>query len=177
MEVEQPKTSKRRALLLLNCIVLSIGQSAGPLLMRLYFLHGGNRVWFCTWLQTVGWPIILLPLTIAFLQRRKTDLTSKFFLMKLRLVVAFAVLGVITGLDNYLYTYGVARLPVSTSSLIIASQLAFTAGFSFLLVKQNFTSHSINAVFLLTIGRGFWLCIQAKTSRRVNRLKSMLWDF
>ncbi|GKV09424.1 hypothetical protein SLEP1_g20929 [Rubroshorea leprosula] len=153
MEAEQPKTTGRRALLL-NCIVLSIGHCTGPLVARLYFLHGGNRVWLSSWLQTGGWPIILLPLTIAFLQRRKIDPTSKFFLMKLRLFVASAVIGVITGCDDYLYAYGVARLPVSTYSLIIASQLAFTAGFSFLLVKQKFTSYSINAVFLLTIGAG-----------------------
>lgn len=63
-----------------------------------------------------------------------------------------AVIGLLTGLDNYLFSYGMARLPVSTSSLIIASQLAFTAGFAFLLVKQRFTSYTVNAVVLLTIG-------------------------
>lgn len=65
---------------------------------------------------------------------------------------ASAIIGILTGLDNYLYAYGVARLPVSTSSLIIASQLAFTAAFAFLLVKQKLTSYSLNAVFLLTLG-------------------------
>ncbi|CAM8942950.1 unnamed protein product [Rhodiola kirilowii] len=72
--------------------------------------------------------------------------------MKLPLLVGSAFIGVITGLDDYLYAYGVARLPVSTSSLIIASQLAFTAFFAFLLVKQKFTSYSINAIFLLVVG-------------------------
>ncbi|PKI47286.1 hypothetical protein CRG98_032319 [Punica granatum] len=57
--------------------------------------------------------------------------------MKPFLFVASAVVGILTGLDDYLYAYGAARLPVSTSSLIIASQLAFTAGFAFLLVKQS----------------------------------------
>ena len=47
-----------------------------------------------------------------------------------------------------------ARLPISTAALIIATQLAFTAGFAFLLVKQKFTSFSINAVVLLTVGAG-----------------------
>nr|GMD68357.1 purine permease 3-like [Ipomoea batatas] len=50
---------------------------------------------------------------------------------------------------NYVYTYGVAKLPVSTSSLIVASQLAFTADAAFVLLKQRFT---VNAVVLLTIG-------------------------
>ncbi|KAK2659845.1 hypothetical protein Ddye_006378 [Dipteronia dyeriana] len=72
--------------------------------------------------------------------------------MKPPLFIASSVVGIIAGLDNYLYAYGMARLPVSTSALIIASQLAFTAGFAFLLVKQKFTSFSVNAVFLLSIG-------------------------
>nr|GMD85050.1 purine permease 1-like [Ipomoea batatas] len=66
--------------------------------------------------------------------------------------IAAALLGVLVGVDNYLYSYGIAKLPVSTSSLIIATQLAFTAGFAFLLVKQKFTAFSINAVILLTVG-------------------------
>ncbi|KAK2971804.1 hypothetical protein RJ640_018493 [Escallonia rubra] len=41
--------------------------------------------------------------------------------------------GILTGLDDYFAAYGVSRLPVSPSALIIATQLAFTAGFAFLL--------------------------------------------
>ncbi|KAL8256646.1 hypothetical protein R6Q59_031713 [Mikania micrantha] len=72
--------------------------------------------------------------------------------MRPRVFFAAAVLGVMTGLDDYLYACGVARLPVSTTTLIIASQLSFTAFFAFLLVKQKFTPYTINAVVLLTIG-------------------------
>ncbi|KAH1113280.1 hypothetical protein J1N35_006658 [Gossypium stocksii] len=52
-------------------------------------------------------------------------------------------------LHGTIYAYGLSRLPVSTASLIIALQLAFTAVFAFLLVKQKFTAYSINAVFAL----------------------------
>ena len=55
---------------------------------------------------------------------------------------------------NERFTYGIAKLPISTSALIIASQLAFTAAFAFLLVKQKFTSYFVNAIFLLSIGAG-----------------------
>lgn len=122
--------------------------------MRLYFIHGGKRVWFSSWLETGGWPIIFLPLIILYFHRRITKPSSqtKLFNMKPFLFIASTVVGILTGFDDYLYAYGVARLPVSTSSLIIASQLAFTAVFAFLLVKQKFTSYSINAVVLITIG-------------------------
>ncbi|KAM7257003.1 hypothetical protein ACFE04_012744 [Oxalis oulophora] len=158
METEQipKKPSVSKALLVLNCVLLAIGTCGGPLLMRLYFLHGGNRVWFSSWLATGAWPIFLFPLTVAYFQRHLAEPTkpTKIFLMKPPLFLVSAVIGLITGVDNYLYAYGVARLPVSTSSLIVASQLAFTAVFAYLLVKQKFDYYSMNAVFLLTFAAG-----------------------
>ncbi|GAV83238.1 TPT domain-containing protein [Cephalotus follicularis] len=144
------------ALLLINVTLLFIGTCGGPLLMRLYFTHGGKRIWFSSWLETGGWPILLIPLTIAYVRRRlsKPSTPTKIFYMKPLLFLASTVVGILSGVDNYLYAYGVALLPVSTSSLVIASQLAFTAGFAFLLVKQKFTSYSINAVVLLSVGAG-----------------------
>ncbi|KAK3230991.1 hypothetical protein Dsin_002872 [Dipteronia sinensis] len=120
------------------------------MLGRLYFLHGGKRVWFSSWLLTASLPVILLPITINYYMQRRNSTPSspiktKLFSIKPPIFLAAAVIGDLTGLDDYLYAYGVARLPVSTSSLIIASQLAFTAGCAFLLVKQKFTSYSINA--------------------------------
>ncbi|KAL4580746.1 hypothetical protein LXL04_016948 [Taraxacum kok-saghyz] len=64
---------------------------------------------------------------------------------------AAAVIGVLTGVDDFLYACGVSRLPVSTTSLIIASQLGFTAFFAFLLVKQKFTPYSIMALYGLVL--------------------------
>lgn len=141
--------------------MLLVGVCGGPLILRLYFIHGGNRVWLSSFLQTAGFPIIILPLSVSYIVRRRRIPTTiddttklKMVIMKLPLFVASCVIGVVIGLDDYLYSYGVARLPVSTSSLIVASQLAFTAVFAFFLVKQKFTAYSINAVFLLTLGAG-----------------------
>ena len=130
MELEsQGNPAMNKVLLILSCILLFIG-GGGPLIMRLYFIHGGKRVWFSSWLQTGGWPIILLPLIITYFNRRaKQGTSTKLFFMKPPLFIASAVIGILTGFVDYLYAYGVARLPVSTSSLIIASQLAFTAAF------------------------------------------------
>jgi hypothetical protein len=66
MELEaQGNTAMKKVLLILNCILLSIGNCSGPLIMRLYFIHGGKRVWLSSWLKTGGWPIVLLPLTVV----------------------------------------------------------------------------------------------------------------
>ncbi|XP_076900695.1 purine permease 1-like isoform X3 [Bidens hawaiensis] len=155
--VAKVSPAAKNTLLILNCILLSIGNCGGPLIMRLYFLHGGNRVWLSSFLETGGWPVIIIVLIILYFHRRATgkdrnNKRTKFIYMRPRLFLAVAFIGIITGLDDYLYAYGVARLPVSTSSLIIASQLGFTAFFAFVLVKQKFTAFSINAVVLLTVG-------------------------
>ncbi|XP_004242795.2 purine permease 3-like [Solanum lycopersicum] len=166
MTTQEDSWRRKKFLLAINCIILAIGNCGGPLITRLYFLKGGERIWLSSWLETVGWPIVLVPLSFSYFNRRRefrgkitTDNNNdndnnnaKFILMTRRIFVASIGIGILTGFDNYLYAYGVAKLPVSTSALVIASQLAFTAGFAFLLVKQKFTSYSINSIFLLTLG-------------------------
>ncbi|XP_073064417.1 purine permease 3-like [Primulina eburnea] len=154
MEVQAATTTAamRRIFLIINCIILSVGNCGGPLIMRLYFIRGGKRIWFSSWLETAGWPIILIPLLVSYLRRRRNNPGTELFFMKPQVFLAAAVIGILTGFDDYLYAYGVAKLPVSTSSLLIATQLAFTAAFAFLLVKQKFTAYSINSVVLLTVG-------------------------
>ncbi|CAN8304045.1 unnamed protein product [Cochlearia groenlandica] len=143
-------------LVIINCIILAIGNCGGPLIMRLYLNNGGNKIWFSTFLETAGFPIILIPLFISYQNRLKTNTTqghyTTFFLVKPRLLVATTIIGILTGLDNYLYAYGIAYLPVSTAALIIASQLAFIAIFSYFMVNHKFTPFTINAVVLLTVG-------------------------
>ncbi|MCD7473229.1 hypothetical protein HAX54_014940 [Datura stramonium] len=143
----------RRILLLINCLILAVGVCGGPLMMRLYFVEGGSRIWLSSWLQTGGWPFTFIPLAILYLYRRKTEGSdAKIYFITPRIFVASFIIGVITGLDDFLYSWGASKLPVSTSSLLIAAQLAFTAIGAFFIVKLKFTSYSINAVVLLTIG-------------------------
>ncbi|XP_045823893.1 purine permease 1-like [Trifolium pratense] len=168
-EAKEEKTERKmkKILLIINCLILALGNSGGPLIMRLYFIHGGKRVWLSSFLETAGFPLMLLPLTVSYIKRRRinhrpppsttTVITTEklnIISMKPPLFFAAAFIGILTGLDDYLYAFGVARLPISTSALIIASQLGFTAVFAFILVKQKFTAFSVNAVVLLTVGAG-----------------------
>ncbi|KAK6786700.1 hypothetical protein RDI58_015225 [Solanum bulbocastanum] len=61
-------------------------------------------------------------------------------------------IGILQGISNYSYSYGVAKLPISTNGLLTSTQLAFIAHFAFIIVRLKLTSYSINSVFLLTIG-------------------------
>ncbi|CAL0326470.1 unnamed protein product [Lupinus luteus] len=159
-EAENKKFLKK-ILLIINCIIQITGTCGSPLVLRLYFIHGGHRVWLSSFLQAAGFPILLIPLSISYIMRRRryhhhhiTTVTTKpkIFTMKLPLFIVFTIVGLLLGLDNILYSKGLASLPVSTASLVIATQLAFTAVFAFLLVRQKFTPYSLNAIIMLILG-------------------------
>ncbi|KAJ0984631.1 hypothetical protein J5N97_002987 [Dioscorea zingiberensis] len=160
----------KRSLVILNCVLLAVGNTAGPLLSRLYFQGGGHRQWLSSWLETGGWPVIFIPLIISYYYRLKHDTLAKPYFMTPRIFAACTVLGLLTGIDDFLYAYGLAFLPVSTSALLISTQLAFTALFAFLIVKQKFTPYSINAVALLTVGAVI-LGLHGSTDRPANVTK------
>lgn len=141
----------RTVLLIFNAVLLAVGNCGNPLLTRLYFLRGGKRVWFSTWQQTAAWPVICVPLVVSYLHRRRQSKNAELFLITPFLLASAAAVGLLMGVNNYLYTYGVAKLPVSTSSLILSSQLAFTAVFAYFLVRQKFTASTVNAVVQLTL--------------------------
>uniref|UniRef100_A0ACD5XHH1 Uncharacterized protein n=1 Tax=Avena sativa TaxID=4498 RepID=A0ACD5XHH1_AVESA len=130
------------------CLVL-LG-AGGPLLLRIYFVHGGQSLWLSALLQMIGWPLLLPPMCVSLFRGRRHGIAN--LLLPPRLVGAAAVLGVFYAVSGYVYGMGSQALPLSTSSLLIATQLAFTAIFAFLLVGLRFTPFSANAVVLLTIG-------------------------
>ncbi|CAD6218894.1 unnamed protein product [Miscanthus lutarioriparius] len=154
------RTTLRNPLLVVNFVLMVVASAGGPLFLRAYFLHGGARKWLSAFLQTAGFPLLLVPLCVSFSRRRRRDRDdtpakssrTPFFLMTPRLLAASSAIGLMTGLDDLLYAYGLAYLPVSTSSILISTQLAFTAAFALLLVRQRFTAFSVNAVALLSAG-------------------------
>ncbi|KAJ8539495.1 hypothetical protein K7X08_013747 [Anisodus acutangulus] len=153
MEDQALSRNMRIFLLIINTLVMAVGICGGPLIMRLYFVEGGSRIWLSSWLQTSGWPLTLIPLAILYFYRRKTEGSdAKFYFITPRIFVASFIIGVLMGLDAFLYSWGSSSLPVSTSSLLIAGQLVFTAIGAYFIVKLKFTPYSINALVLLIVG-------------------------
>ncbi|TVU48127.1 hypothetical protein EJB05_07753, partial [Eragrostis curvula] len=130
------------------CLVL-IG-AGGPLLLRIYFVHGGQRLWLSAALQISGWPLLLAPIGVSLFRGRRHGVLN--LLLPPRLAGAGAVLGALYAASCFVYALGSQALPLSSSSLLQATQLAFTAVFAFLFVGLRFTPFSANAVVLLTIG-------------------------
>ncbi|KAF8776123.1 hypothetical protein HU200_003809 [Digitaria exilis] len=131
------------------CLVLV--SATGPLLLRVYFVHGGTRLFLSAFLQISGWPLLLPPICVSLFRRRRSHGVSNL-LIPARLAGAAAVLGAFYAISCFVYALGSQALPLSTSSLLQATQLAFTAVFAFLFVGLRFTPFSANAVMLLTIG-------------------------
>ncbi|KAM2799826.1 hypothetical protein COP1_004618 [Malus domestica] len=140
------------------CTVFVIaGQSAATLLARLYYDKGGKSKWLGALVQLAGFPILL---PYYFFPTKRTNPTTNIRTSTtpeskepstLILASIYVSLGLLIALGCFLYSVGLSYLPVSTYSLICASQLAFNALFSFFLNSQKFTLYIVNALVLLTI--------------------------
>ncbi|XP_062096152.1 purine permease 21-like [Humulus lupulus] len=165
-ESNQPTSPQSRKLTLwvrigiYSLFVLS-GQAVATLLGRLYYERGGQSKWLATLVQLAGFPI-LLPYYFIPIKRFKTktnhtttSTTTNSIQSKkpstLLVTSIYLVLGLIIAVDCYLYSVGLMYLPVSTFSIICASQLAFNAFFSFFFNSLKFTPYIINSLVLLTI--------------------------
>lgn len=140
----------RPSLLVILSACLVLMGAGGPLLLRVYFVHGGKRLFLSAMLQISGWPLLLPPICVSLYRSRRHGVAK--LLLPPRLAGAAAVLGALYAVSCFMYALGSQALPLSTSSLLLATQLAFTAVFAFLFVGLRFTPFSANAVVLLTIG-------------------------
>ncbi|KAJ0791455.1 putative purine permease, plant [Helianthus annuus] len=121
------------------------------MLGRLYFNRGGNSKWMATLVQTVGFPL-MFPLILMYLPS-KTPSTQQQITKEpswITLLMLYTFLGAFLAADCMLYTYGLNFLPVSTYTLICASQLAFNALFSYFLNGQKLTPFIANSLVLLS---------------------------
>lgn len=129
---------------------LVVGQSAATLLGRFYYDQGGNSKWMATFVQSAGFPI-LIPLFFFFKSSQKNESSSRKKPSRLSLYMIYLFFGLLLAGDNLMYSYGMLYLPVSTYSLISASQLAFNCLFSLLLNAQKFTALILNSVVIVTM--------------------------
>ncbi|KAI8001000.1 Purine permease 21 [Camellia lanceoleosa] len=126
------------------------GQSVALLWGRLYFDKGGKSKWMATLVQTAGFPV-LLPFYISPTKNKPTNNDHTKPPSALTLASLYVFLGVFLVAVAMLYSIGLLNLPVSTYSLVCASQLGFNALFSYFLNSQKFTPFIVNFLVLLTI--------------------------
>ncbi|CAI0546208.1 unnamed protein product [Linum tenue] len=138
------------ALLVTNYLLLFVGSISSTLLSRYYFIHKGRSRWVSTWVQTAGFPLLLPPIYLPYYLFRSTP-RRPFSHFTLPILLLSLLVGLLLGLNNLLFSWGNSYLPVSTSSLLLSSQLLFTLILSVLIVKQKVTFQNLNCVILLTL--------------------------
>ncbi|CAN6975030.1 unnamed protein product [Brassica rapa subsp. trilocularis] len=129
---------------------LFVGSIASSLLAKYYFVHGGSSRWVSTWVQSAGFPLLLGLIYFPHFVF-KTTKRRPFTRFTHRHLLFSVVIGLILGFNNFLFSWGTSYLPVSTSSLLLSTQLIFTLILSVIIVKQKVTFSNLNCVVLLTL--------------------------
>ncbi|GKV53709.1 hypothetical protein SLEP1_g60226 [Rubroshorea leprosula] len=150
-EHDQKSITKNRylPLLITNYFCLFLGSVSSTLISKYYFLHKGSSRWVSTWVQSAGFPLLLFPIFLPCYLKctpRKpfTNFTPKLLILSI-------LIGLMLGINNLLFSWGNSYLPVSTSSLLLSSQLVFNLILSVIIVKQRVTFTNLNCVVLLTL--------------------------
>lgn len=152
-------TSKNRKrwlhIFIYSFFVLSC-QATATILGRLYYTNGGKSKWMGSLVQLIGFPVLVLFRFFSTIrnQPETTTTNTRCFIHLSSLTTIGSVyigIGLLVSAICYLSTFGLLYLPVSSFSLIWASQLVFTAFFSYLLNSQKFTPFIVNSLFLLII--------------------------
>ncbi|KAL8496166.1 hypothetical protein ACS0TY_020037 [Phlomoides rotata] len=148
---QKSKPSKHYTLLLIiNYLFLFVGSLSSTLISKFYFVHRGSSRWVSTWVQSAGFPLLILPIYLPFFLFKSTR-RRPFSGFTTALFLSSTVVGVFIGVNNFLFSWGTSYLPVSTSSLLLSSQLIFNLILSVIIVKQKITFTNLNCVMLLTL--------------------------
>ncbi|WZZ79415.1 hypothetical protein YC2023_099987 [Brassica napus] len=116
--VPQIKNYKRWFRLSIYVFFVLFFQPLATILGRLYYENGGESTYVVTLLSLVGFPLLLTNQTTEV---NRYKLQSVPFL---HIASAYMCTGLLVSANAYLYAIGLLYLPVSTYSLISASQLA-----------------------------------------------------
>lgn len=145
-----PHTKNYTLLLIINYACLIIGSVAAAFLTKFYFIHNGSSRWVSTWVQTAGFPLLLPPILLPYYLFHSTT-RRPFSGFTITLTLLSTLVGIFLGVSNLLFSWGTSYLPVSTSSLLLSTQLLFNLILSVLIVKQAVTFKNLNCVILLTL--------------------------
>ncbi|XP_016465200.1 purine permease 21-like [Nicotiana tabacum] len=146
----------------IHAFIVLASQSVATILGKLYYDKGGNSTWLASLTQTIGFPILLIPMIIlnndnkiktpkleeGMISHNDVDVKSPSVKVLLSIYV---FLGFLLGVGCVLYSKGLLYLPTSTFSLISASQLGFNVLFSLFMRLQKITLFVSNSIVLLTI--------------------------
>ncbi|KFK28498.1 hypothetical protein AALP_AA7G003700 [Arabis alpina] len=174
--VSETKNYKQWLRVSIYVIFVLFCQPLATILERLYYENGGKSTYVVTLLQLIGFPVLML---FRFFSRiRQPKSTESSFGQGpsfTTLALVYICTGLLVSAYAYLSAVGLLYLPVSTFSLILASQLAFTAFFSFFLNSQKFTPFIVNSLFLLTVSSALLVSnTESQNTSNVSRVQYVI---
>ncbi|CAH2034622.1 unnamed protein product [Thlaspi arvense] len=146
----KPPVKRSLGLLIATYSCLFVGSIGSSLLSKYYFVHHGKSLWVSTWVQSAGFPLLLFLIYFPHFVF-KTTTRRPFTRFTRRHLLAGVLIGFVLGFNNFLFSWGNSYLPVSTSSLLLSTQLIFTLLLAVVIVKQKVTFSNLNCVVLLTL--------------------------
>uniref|UniRef100_M4DJ18 Uncharacterized protein n=1 Tax=Brassica campestris TaxID=3711 RepID=M4DJ18_BRACM len=133
--------------ILLSTILVIVGQSVAKLLENFYYdqinrseydeSRQNDGVWTQALLQTVGFPLLLLPFIILTAKNRRNNHPSDHFHYK-SLTVIYICIGIVMTVQARLSAMGKLEIPFGVFTLIYTTQLFFTPVFARLVNKIKF---------------------------------------
>lgn len=138
----------------IHAFIVLVSQSVATILGKLYYDKGGNSIWLVSLTETIGFPILLIPMILNLTPKleeegNNSDDSSSSMIMAKLLIYVF--LGFLVGGGCSLYSIGLLHLPASTFSVISSSQLAFNVLFSLFMRLEKITPLVANSIVLVTI--------------------------
>ncbi|XP_047309790.1 probable purine permease 4 [Impatiens glandulifera] len=138
----------------MNYACLLVGSVSATLVSKFYFIHKGSSRWVSTLVQCAGFPLLIPFIYIPHYLFPSISPGNRPFsrlIARPRILGLSLFVGLLLGVNNLLFSWGNSYLPLSTSSLLLSSQLAFNLILSIILVKQKVNFHNLNCVVLLSL--------------------------
>ncbi|ESQ34818.1 hypothetical protein EUTSA_v10007873mg [Eutrema salsugineum] len=147
--------------IILSIIFVIVGQSIAKLLENFYYdqIHRSDYdekrqndgVWTQSLLQTVGFPLLLLPFIILTTKNHnQPPINSDRFHYK-SLAVIYICIGIIMSVQGRLSALGKLEIPFSVFTLIYTAQLIFTPIFARLINKVKFNRWIVISLILAVV--------------------------
>ncbi|KAF5756791.1 putative purine permease, plant [Helianthus annuus] len=155
-------------LVFLNIGFLLIGQGVAVLLLRSYYEKGGHCNWAATLAQNAGFPFLFIPFILFPSIKEPSTKCPRIVLM-----LIYVGLGALFACGNLMHSVGLEYLSTSTYSCICATQLVFSAVFSFFINSQKCTILILNSIIVLTLS-AILVGVSGHPAKQVSQAKYTL---